>query len=94
MAIRHIVLFRFYDAIDEDSRRNAVEQIRSMETSPGILEWRIEVSMDTRKGVVVAQNVLFKDQDAFDAYRSSTDHKQVGEILSSLADWQIADYVE
>jgi len=94
MAIRHIVLFHFYDIIDEETRSNAVDQIQELRTLPGILDWRIETSIDDRKGPVVVQNVLFESDEAFAGYRASDGHKAVGETLSGIADWLIADYHE
>jgi hypothetical protein len=94
MSLRHIVLFRFYDVIDEDTRAEAIGAIQGLSVLPGILEWRLDASIDVRKGPVIAQNVLFEDQAAFEAYRDSAEHKAVGVTLSAVADWLIADYVE
>ena len=92
--LRHIVLFRFYDVIDEDSRMYAVDQISALRDQPGILEWTLKASIDGRKGPVIAQNVLFESEAAFELYRQSDKHKGVGETLSGMADWLVADYLE
>lgn len=92
--LRHIVLFRFYDVIDDDTRMLAIEKIESLRTLPGILEWRLEASNDVRKGWVIAQNVLFASEEALSNYRESSEHKGVGVTLSAVADWLIADYLE
>lgn len=93
-AIRHIVLFKFYDVIDDESRMYAIDKLRSLEDLPGIVEWRLEASTDRRKGLVVVQNVLFESEQAFDTYRESAEHKDIGTTLSALADWLVADYPE
>jgi len=92
--LRHIVLFRFYDAIDEDSRMHAVDQISALRDQPGILEWTLKASIDDRKGAVIVQNVLFESEDAFNSYREHAKHKAVGEALSGMADWLVADYLD
>lgn len=38
--------------------------------------------------------VLFESEEAFETYRQSADHKEVGVTLSALADWLVADYPE
>ena len=92
--LRHIVLFRFYDAIDEDSRLSSIDTISALRDQPGILEWTLQTSIDGRKGPVVVQNVLFESEEAFDLYRQSDKHKSVGLTLSAVADWLVADYLE
>ena len=92
--LRHVVLFRFYDAIDEDSRMHAVDQISALRDQPGIIEWTLKASIDDRKGPVIVQNVLFETEDAFELYRRNAKHKAVGETLSGMADWLVADYLE
>jgi hypothetical protein len=88
------VLFRFHEVIDDDSRMHALDLINSMSKFPGILEWRVEASMDLRKGVVAVQNVLFESQEVFDAYRAHPTHADVGLALSGMSNWLVADYVE
>ncbi len=93
-AVRHLVLFRFHDSVDQETRTNALESVRALRELPGILEWRLEVSTDDRKGVVVAQNVLFDSESAFQRYRQDPRHRRAGEVLAELADWLVADYAE
>lgn len=94
MSLRHIVVFRFYPPIDDDSRLHAIGKLQSLKTLPGILEWRLEVSIDERKGPVIVQNVLFESGEALEGYRRSEEHKGVAETLSAMADWLVADYEE
>jgi len=91
--LRHIVLFRFYDVIDEESRMYAVDKISALRDRPGILQWTLETSIDDRKGPVIVQNVLFESEEAFELYRQDDKHKGVGEALSGMADWLVADYL-
>lgn len=93
-AYRHIVVFQFYDAIDEESRMHAVERLRSLNDSPGVVEWRVEVSIDDRKGPVVVQNVLFDTQESYEKYRATPEHADIAAILSGLSNWLVADYIE
>ncbi len=94
MALRHIVVFRFHDAVDEATRMRARAEIQTLNALPGILDWRLEQSLDSRKGVVLVQNVLFEGTEALENFRNSNEHKNVGTVLSAVADWLIADYPE
>jgi len=91
-AIRHIVLFRFDEGIEVEQQFEAIRKIQRLSVLPGILEWRLETSMDERKGDIVVQNVLFESDEAFAAYRASDGHKAVGLAMSGISNWLIADY--
>jgi hypothetical protein len=94
MAIRHIVMFRFHDFLDEEARMEIVTEIRETAVPEGAIEWRFESSTDTRKGAVIVQNVLFDSQGSFARYRASEIHIQMARTLSNVSNWQIADYEE
>jgi heme-degrading monooxygenase HmoA len=92
MALRHIVLFRFHDGVDQASREAATQLLRGLSGQPGILEWRVEVSVDSRKGNVVAQDFLFESQEAFQEFRKSDAHAATAGFIRTIADWWIADF--
>jgi hypothetical protein len=91
---RHVVIFRFYPVVDDETRMEVIRRLRAFETFPGVLEWRVEASLDTRKGQVLFQTGLFDSRDSFDAYKESPDHIEVAQVMSSVADWYVADYLE
>ena len=90
-SLRHIVVFTLYDSADPD---DVVVRLRSLEGSAGVLEWRVERSLDERKGVVIVQNSLFASAEELDAFRVAPAHVEVAEFLSRNADWLVADYLE
>jgi quinol monooxygenase YgiN len=89
--IRHIVIFLLKPGADESE---VLRLLRSLEKSDDVLELTAEQSLDARKGIVVVENALFKDEAAFERFKKSEHHKQVGEEMSQLADWLVADYIE
>ena len=91
---RHIVLFRLHAGTSARERDEAVQRLRSLGDLPGIEEWRVERSIDDRKGEVLAQVGLFRSLDAFEAFRQSSEHRSAGELMSGLTDWLVADYHE
>lgn len=90
--LRHIVMFTLCDGADKE--RVIAELKRLGEDNPDILEWRIEESLDMRKGTIILENGLFTDQAAKERFRLSDKHLEIGEFMSKWADWKTADYLE
>lgn len=94
MALRHLVLFRVYDAVADADVDDALEQLASLGTLPGVLEWTVRLSDDRRKGRILVENGLFESREAFEAFRVHPQHVQVSTVMRELADWWIGDYEE
>jgi heme-degrading monooxygenase HmoA len=91
---RHVVLFRLHDDTDDATRDAAVAALASLHDLPGVLEWTVRVSDDTRKGVVVVENALFESEAAFRAFQAHPRHAEAGALLRETADWWVGDYPE
>ena len=89
--VRHVILFRLYPDADPHL---VLSRLRSLHDRPGVIEWRIERSLDERKGVVVMQNSLFESMAALHAFRRDPVHAQVADFMSRNADWLVADHLE
>jgi quinol monooxygenase YgiN len=89
--VRHIVIFLLKPVVDVNE---VLSLLRSLQKSEDVIELTAEQSLDTRKGIVVIENALFKDEAAFERFKKSEHHKEVGERMSQLADWLVADYIE
>ena len=93
--IRHIAFFRFHDGVPEKVRHQALEMLRDLKDCvPGILEWQVEESLDTRKGHIIVENALFADNDALQQFRQADVHQKVVVFIREVADWWIGDYKE
>jgi hypothetical protein len=93
--LRHIVLFSLKPTLTDAERDEAVHLLRNLgNRSDGVLEWSVELSRDTRKGVIIVENALFVDEQAYDVFRTSALHQATGQRMSLIADWLIADYFE
>jgi Stress responsive A/B Barrel Domain len=93
-SLRHISLFTMYEQADDDTVATALELLRSLSEDDGILEWRVEESLDARKGRVIAENGLFRSMAAKERWRVSEKHQQVVAFMREHADWIVADYFE
>ncbi len=91
---RHIVLFRIHDEVTDDQVTEAIDSLRSLGDLPGIVSWRVELSLDSRKGRVVVEDATFVDAEAFEAFRTDPRHAATAETMAGLADWWVGDYAD
>jgi len=93
--LRHIVLFTL-KSTDEEICAQAIQVLNTINVDPsnGLLEWNIKKSLDTRKGVIIVENALFQNREAFDLFRASDAHIKLGQVMSQISDWIIGDYLE
>ncbi|MDP9435608.1 MAG: Dabb family protein [Actinomycetota bacterium] len=88
---RHIVVFRLPEEADVDE---VVARLRALGDAPQVLSWRVERSLDERKGPVVVEVGLFASAQAFVVWRDSPAHQATAEHLREVADWLVADYLD
>jgi hypothetical protein len=92
--LRHIVLFPIKSDVTDEQMTAAVDVLRALADVPGVVEWRVEVSNDARKGRVVVENGLL-EADSLERFRTSEPHQHAGELMKELAEvWLIGDYDE
>lgn len=89
---RHIVLFRVHDDVSDDRVTAALEELRSLAVLPSVASWRVELSLDARKGRVIVEDATFSDAAAFERFRRDERHLAVGDTMSEIADWWNGDY--
>lgn len=93
--LRHIVLFKLYEGISQEKEAKAVQLLKQLgEDSDDILSWKIEKSLDTRKGMIIVENGLFKNANALEAFRLSEKHAHVSAFMKQIAHWLAGDYKE
>jgi len=93
--IRHIILFKLYEGTDSQKEAKAVSLLKALgEGNEEILEWRIARSIDTRKGIIVIENGLFKNEEAYERFRKSDKHSEIVKFMSQIADWTVGDYID
>ena len=89
--VRHVIVFRLYPDADPDE---VLQRLRSLCDLPGLLAWRVERSLDERKGVVLLQDSLFASMAALQSFRGEPRHVEVAEFMSRRADWLVADHLQ
>ncbi len=92
---RHIAFFKLYDQVNDEKLQQARLQLQRLgEGNDTILEWDIELSLDTRKGKIIVENALFENKEAFQNFRQSTKHLEAVAFMKEIADWWVGDYLE
>lgn len=94
MPLRHIVLFRIHDGVDQELIGEAVRGLDELKNISGIVEWTVRLSTDERKGVVIVENALFESRAALARFAADPRHQVSAERLSKMADWWVGDYEE
>ena len=88
--LHHVVLFQLHPGTDVD---DVVARLTALGEQPGVVSWRVERSLDERKGVVVLEDAVFASEEALEAFRVSDAHRAVTGHLSQCADWLVADHL-
>ncbi|MCT9819039.1 Dabb family protein [Microbacterium sp. W1N] len=94
MAYRHVVLFRVRDGVGRDDVDKLIDALRELSSLPGVTHWRIERSLDQRKGTIIVEEATFVDQRAFDNFRAHPAHIAAATLASGISDWCVGDYLE
>jgi heme-degrading monooxygenase HmoA len=85
----HVVLFRLNDEADVDA---AMAVLRAAEPTSGLVYWRVERSIDERKGRVLAEIAVFESAEDFRAWRDSQLHHDAATYMRDVSDWVTADW--
>lgn len=88
--LRHVTLFKARPGVTAQDIIGLLERLSAL---PGILEFTLKDSLDTRKGTIVLLDATFTGTAAFEAYRAAPEHKDVAGHMSLIADWWVADYL-
>jgi hypothetical protein len=89
---RHIVLFRLHDDVDEIDVERAADALTGLASDLGLDSWRIERSIDVRKGRILVEDATFVDRSAFERFRATPEHARVAAMMSRISDWWVGDY--
>ena len=89
MTFHHVVLFRLRDDADADDAMAALNRARP---TAGLVSWQVELSLDERKGRVLAQVSAFESADAYRVWRDSELHEAAAAHMREVADWLVADW--
>ncbi|MCX6501590.1 MAG: Dabb family protein [Microbacterium sp.] len=87
------MLFRVHGDVNDERVTEALTRLRSLAVLPGIEQWRVELSLDARKGRILVEDGSFSDHAAFERFRQDARHIEVGRYMATISDWWNGDYV-
>jgi hypothetical protein len=92
----HTVLISFRDTTTEAVKRDVYERYQTLDhdcggRDAGILFWRVDWNLDLRKNVHLVEFAIFRDDAALQAFRAHAKHREITDISSKAADWQVGD---
>jgi len=93
--LRHVLLFKFYDNVPEETRARAVAALKELGALvPEVREWSVERDIGVRPGRNhdLAQVSAFDDQAALERYRVHPEHIRVRDLMATCCDWVVVDY--
>jgi len=94
MNYKHIVLFKIYDQINEDRFQEALKILEQLgKGNPDIIQWSVKPTIDTRKGRIIIEDSIFKDEESFQKFRTSEAHNQASAVMKEISDWLVGDYL-
>lgn len=94
--IWHVVLISFKPEASETIKQEIYDRYQTLNEdcggeAAGILFWEVDCNLDLRKNVHLVEIAVFKDDAALHAFRRHPKHKELTDILSQVADWQVGD---
>jgi hypothetical protein len=92
--LNHTVMFKLHDGVSDEQRVEAVDRLTNLGAEPGVLSWIVKESIDIRKGQLIIEQAVFESEEAYQAFRVSPAHVEVGDFMKTIADWWVGDYLE
>jgi quinol monooxygenase YgiN len=97
MFFYHIAFISFLPEVSEENRQGILDLDCALGKAcggqpAGILEWKVEENLDTRKGVHLVQFSVFRDKKAFDEFRMHPAHTKFVAKLQEVANWTVGDF--
>jgi hypothetical protein len=91
---KHIVLFKIKNEVSNEDFKKALSLLQNLgQDNSDIISWIVTPSLDTRKGRIIIEDSLFKNEETFQKFRSSEKHNEVAAFLRNIADWFVGDYL-
>ena len=89
----HLVLFKIHDTVAQSDMDRAVALLADLgEGHAGIEEWKVNSSIDTRKGRIIIEEAVFSSVEDYQRFKVSDSHVVVGDFMKTIADWWVGDY--
>lgn len=94
----HVVLISFHNNTPETVRQEIYNRYQTLADEcggekAGILLFKVDHNLDLRKNVHLVEIAVFRSNEDLQRFRVHPKHKELTDILSTAADWQVGDIV-
>lgn len=92
--IRHVLLFRFNEGVEQVTRDEAVARLEALgEQCPTVDGWSIGVNQaNSPSAYDVAEVADFRDTEALDLYKAHPAHREFAQFMGEISTWSLVDY--
>ncbi len=92
----HVVLISFKPGVSETIKQKVYGLYRTLGEDcggkeAGIIFWKVDHNLDLRKNVHLVEIAVFEDNSAYQAFKMNPKHKELADIVSKVADWQVGN---
>lgn len=92
----HVVLISFRPGIPETMKQNVYSLYQTLGEDcggkeAGIILWKVNWNLDLRKNVHLVEIAVFENDAAYQAFKTHLKHKELADIVSRVADWQVGN---
>jgi hypothetical protein len=97
----HVVLISFKPDTTEEDKNAVVQKLQDLGPKTekfGILLWSIDKNIDNRskpfiggRSIDLVELAFYENEEQFQLWRNSPEHKEAGSFLGEYADWVIGD---
>lgn len=92
----HVVLISFHGNAPEAVRQEVYQRYQTLAEEcggedAGILLFKVEQNLDLRKNVHLVEIAAFRSNEDLQLFRVHPKHKELTDILCTVADWQVGD---
>lgn len=92
----HVVLISFKPGVSEIIKQKVYSLYQTLGEDcggkeAGIIFWKVEHNLDLRKNVHLVEIAVFENNAAYQSFKTHPRHKELADIVSKAADWQVGN---
>ena len=97
----HVATISFRNVVSQDTRDEILNMLRSLGEKCGgrrfgVVSWNVGKNLDVRKKnkhIHLVEVAIFEDEDAFNNFCQNPVHREAGETLAKIADWNTSNFI-
>ena len=92
----HVILFSFLENVDEKFKKEILARFATLGDdcggiTAGIMFFKAQENLDTRKKIDIVEIAIFKDDASFQNFKQHSKHVELVELLKVSTNWVVGD---